>query len=173
MTARTKKRRRPHPLIPATERRTLLAWLLALPGLAIPFSVAAGRDREEINVAQTGLRQPKGTPSAFMAEAQRMKDLAHGIGDQGFVAVIVRDGLIVGRAPSRVIVDGDPTAHAEMEAIRDAAHNLGTRDLSGCVMYSTSRPCPMCEAAAYWANVKAMRFGPSIAEAGEPRLRRC
>jgi tRNA(Arg) A34 adenosine deaminase TadA len=57
-----------------------------------------------------------------------------------------------------------------MEAIRDAARRLGTRDLSGHTMFSSSRPCPMCEAAAYWANLSAMVYGKEGSEAGPPRL---
>jgi tRNA(Arg) A34 adenosine deaminase TadA len=105
-----------------------------------------------------------------MEQAGRMRTLALETGDQGYGAVIVKDGRIVGQAPSRVVVNRDSTAHAEMEAIRDAARNLGTRDLRDCFMYSTSRACPMCEAAAYWANLKSMSFGSSISDAGEPRL---
>lgn len=108
-----------------------------------------------------------------MAQAERMRDLALERGDQGYGAVIVKDGRIVGEAASRVVVNHDPTAHAEMEAIRDAARNLGTRSLDGCIMYSTSRACPMCEAAAFWAHISGMRFGTSIADAGEPKLGRC
>jgi tRNA(Arg) A34 adenosine deaminase TadA len=108
-----------------------------------------------------------------MEQAWRMRDLALETGDQGYGAVIVKDGRIIGQAPSRVVVRRDPTAHAEMEAIRDAARNLGSRDLSGGVMYGTSRACPMCEAAAYWANLESLRFGSAISDAGEPRLRRC
>ena len=102
-----------------------------------------------------------------------MGNLALETGDQGYGAVIVKDGRIVGQAPSRVVVNRDPTTHAEMVAIRDAARNLGTRDLRDYVMYFTSRACPMCEAATYWANPKSMRFGSSIFNAGEPRLRQC
>ena len=108
-----------------------------------------------------------------MEQAWRMRNLALETGDQGYGAVIVKDGRIVGQGPSRVVVNRDPTAHAEMEAIRDAARNLGSRDLRNCVMYGTSRACPMCEAGAYWANLESMRFGSSISDAGEPRLHRC
>ena len=84
--------------------------------------------------------------------------------------IVDGSGRIVGQAPSRVVTNGDPTAHAEMEAIRDAARRLGSRDLSGHVMYSSSRPCPMCEAGAYWANLNEMVYGSGGASAGQPRL---
>ena len=77
--------------------------------------------------------------------------------------------LIVGAAPSRVVTANDPTAHAEMEAIRDAARRLRTRDLSGCTLVSTSRPCRMCEAAAGWAGISRMVYGPTLTDAGAPR----
>lgn len=108
--------------------------------------------------------------AAFAARAMAMRELAQASGDQAFGAVIVRDGRIVVEAPSRVVLDADPTAHAEMEAIRRAARQLGSRDLSGCVMYSSSRPCPMCEAAAYWAGVERMYYGAAATGAGAPRL---
>lgn len=108
-------------------------------------------------------------PQAFMARAFEMRDLAIRRGDQPYGAVVVRDGRIVGEAASAVVVANDPTAHAEMEAIRDAARRLGTRDLSGCELYGTSRACPMCEAAAYWARIARMRYGEAIADGGAPR----
>jgi tRNA(Arg) A34 adenosine deaminase TadA len=60
-----------------------------------------------------------------------------------------------------------------MEAIRDAARRLGTRDLSGCVIYATSRPCRMCEAASYWASLSRIYFGDSLTDAGAPRYSSC
>lgn len=108
-----------------------------------------------------------------MEAAERMRELALQQGDRGYGAAVVKDGRVVAAAPSRVITNGDPTAHAETEAIRDAARALGTRDLSGCTLYSTSRACPMCEAAAYWANIDGMRYGADSADAGAPQLGRC
>jgi len=100
-----------------------------------------------------------------------MRDLASANGDQGYGALIVNGaGEIVGEAPSRVVTNGDPTAHAEMEAIRHAAHRLGTRNLSGHTMYSSSRPCPMCEAAAYWAGVSKLIYGRDGDDGGSPNL---
>ena len=63
------------------------------------------------------------------------------MGDQPYGAVVVKDGRIIGYGPSRVVLKKDATAHAEREAIREAQARLGTTDLSGCVLYSTSRPC--------------------------------
>ena len=113
----------------------------------------------------------KPSKQAFVDRAFEMRDLAVSSGDRGYGALIVdSDGKIVGQAPSRVVTQSDPTAHAEMEAIRDASRRLGNTNLSGHVMYSSSRPCPMCEAAAYWANVKLMIYGSNGSSAGQPQL---
>lgn len=111
------------------------------------------------------------THAAFMQRALEMRRLATERGDQPYGAVIVRGGKIVGEGVSAVITTPDPTAHAEMQAIRDAARRLRTRDLSGCEMYGTSRACPMCEAGAYWAGLSRLWYGESIADGGAPRLR--
>lgn len=107
-----------------------------------------------------------------MRRAEEMRRRAIDGGDQGYGAVIVKAGMIVGEAPSRVVTAGDPTAHAEMEAIRDASRRLGTADLSGCILYSTSPPCAMCETAAHWANVTGLVHGGDDAPLA-PRYRQC
>ena len=70
-----------------------------------------------------------------------------------FGAVIVKDGEIVARGVNRVTAENDPTAHAEVNAIREAARKLGTFDLSGCDIYTSCEPCPMCLSAIYWAHI--------------------
>ncbi len=75
-----------------------------------------------------------------------------------FGAVIVRDGQVVGRGRNRVLADGDPTAHAEVLAIRDACRSIGDHRLTGCVVYTSSEPCPMCLAALYWARVDRVLY---------------
>lgn len=107
-----------------------------------------------------------------MRRALDMRRISVERGDQAYGAVIVKDGRIVGEGISAVITANDPTAHAEMQGIRDAARRLGTRDLSGCEMYGTSRACPMCEAGAYWARISRLYYGEGIADAGAPRLSR-
>jgi len=82
------------------------------------------------------------------------------IGDGGpFGAVVVKNGEIVGYGNNKVLVNNDPTAHAEIVAIRDACKKLGTYDLTGCIIYSTSEPCPMCLSSIIWANIKEVYFG--------------
>jgi guanine deaminase len=70
-----------------------------------------------------------------------------------FGAVIVKDGAIVAASGNRVLVENDPTAHAEISAIRIACQKLGTYDLSGCEIYTSCEPCPMCLGAIYWARI--------------------
>ena len=76
-----------------------------------------------------------------------------------FGSVIVKDGHIVGRGHNRVLSKKDPTCHGEMEAIRDACKNLGTHDLSGCELYTTAEPCPMCLGATLWSNITTLYYG--------------
>ena len=117
------------------------------------------------------IRQPANpVASTFMERAFEMREIAVERGDQAYGAVVVRNNQIVGQSWSRVVIDRDPTAHAEMSAIRDAARRLSDRDLSGAVMYSSSRPCPMCEAAAYWAGIDQLVYGRNLNGAGAPKL---
>ena len=121
-------------------------------------------------LACRGLRWPPTRPCARRCAAPRhLRGDALRAGDQPFGAVVLRGESVVGAAPSRVVTAADPTAHAEMEAIRDAARRLRTRDLSGCVLVSTSRPCRMCEAAAGWAGISRMVYGEALTDAGAPR----
>lgn len=82
-----------------------------------------------------------------------------------FGAVIVLDGQIVGRGENRVTSDIDPTAHAEIIAIRNACQTLGRFHLTGCELYTTCAPCPMCLAAIYWAKIERYFFGCTAADA--------
>jgi guanine deaminase len=75
-----------------------------------------------------------------------------------FGAVVVKDGKIVGRGNNKVTTSNDPTAHAEVVAIRDACKNLGTFQLSGCIVYTSCEPCPMCLGAIYWARPDQVFF---------------
>ena len=76
-----------------------------------------------------------------------------------FGACIVKDGEIIGKGLNNVLKNNDPTAHAEIMAIRDACNRLETYDLSGCELYTSCYPCPMCLSAIIWANIKKVYYG--------------
>jgi tRNA(Arg) A34 adenosine deaminase TadA len=149
-------------------RDTRRRALSTLAGLALVLAGRPGRAAKDVQAEIVQPRQP--TRDAFMRRAFEMRRLALARGDQPYGAVIVRDGRIVGEAASAVITTPDPTAHAELQAIRDAARRLHTHDLAGCELYGTSRACPMCQAGAYWAGVSWMWYGESVADGGAPRL---
>ncbi|MDO5556227.1 MAG: nucleoside deaminase [Clostridia bacterium] len=76
-----------------------------------------------------------------------------------FGAVVVQNENIIGSGRNKVLVNHDPTAHAEIQAIRNACINLGSHDLSGCIMYTSCFPCPMCLSAIMWANISIVYYG--------------
>ncbi|MEG1405485.1 MAG: nucleoside deaminase [Alistipes sp.] len=92
-----------------------------------------------------------------MAIAISVENVAAGGGPFG--AVIARNGVMIATGKNRVTSDCDPTAHAEISAIRAAAKVLGTFNLSGCQIYTSCEPCPMCLGAIYWAHLDRMYYG--------------
>jgi tRNA(Arg) A34 adenosine deaminase TadA len=86
-------------------------------------------------------------------------------GQSPFGAAIVRDGKIIAEAHNTVWLDCNPTAHAEINALRAAAQAIGAIDLSGSTVYSTCEPCPMCLAAIHWSKADRVVFGASIGDA--------
>ena len=76
-----------------------------------------------------------------------------------FGACVVKDGKIIGRGSNNVLSTNDPTAHAEIMAIRDACKYIDSYDLSGCILYTSCYPCPMCLSAIIWSNIKNVYYG--------------
>jgi len=102
----------------------------------------------------------------FLARTIELARQGSAIGEGGpFGAVIVRDGRIIAEGWNRVVASHDPTAHAEIGAIRTASAILGSFHLTGCTLYASSEPCPMCLSAAYWARIERIVFANSRAEA--------
>ena len=89
-------------------------------------------------------------------EAQKGISLGHG---GPFGAVIVKDGKIISKGHNHVVANNDPTCHGEVDAIRKAGKKLNTFDLSGCEIYTTGYPCPMCFCAILWANINKVYYG--------------
>ena len=98
-------------------------------------------------------------PSAFMRRAIELSRIHMRAGEGGpFGAVVVQGGRIIGEGWNRVTSTSDPTAHAEITAIREACRALGTFELRGCELFTSCEPCPMCLAAIYWARLDRMWF---------------
>ncbi len=101
-----------------------------------------------------------------MLEAVRMSREGMGDGRGGpFGAVVVRDDQIIARGANRVVRGHDPTAHAEVVAIREACGALGTHVLEGCELYSSCEPCPMCMAAIYWSRITRVWYAGTHGDA--------
>lgn len=105
------------------------------------------------------------TREDHLREAIRVatENVARGGGPFG--AIVVREGEVVARGANQVTRTNDPTAHAEVQAIREACRKLGTFQLEGCEIYSSSEPCPMCLGAVYWARPRAVYYANGREEA--------
>ena len=102
----------------------------------------------------------------YMEEAIKLSknNLITNIGGP-FGACVVKNGEIIGRGNNQVIGNNDPTAHAEIMAIRDACKNINSYDLSDCEIYTTCYPCPMCLSAIIWSNIKKVYYGNTVEDA--------
>lgn len=108
------------------------------------------------------------TANDHMRRAIRLAEENAASGNGGpFGAVIVKNGKVVAEGSNTVTVDNDPTAHAEVTAIRRACAVLGTFDLSGCELYTSCEPCPMCLAACYWAHVSKVFYAAGREDAAD------
>lgn len=105
-------------------------------------------------------------PRTFMRRAIELSRVHMEAGEGGpFGAIVVQDGRILGEGWNRVTSTCDPTAHAEVVAIREACKRLGTFSLRGCEIYTSCEPCPMCLAAIYWARLDRIWYGNGQADA--------
>lgn len=114
---------------------------------------------------ERGRSAPTGEARGYLGEAIRLavENVRNGGGPFG--CVIVRDGRVIACGVNRVTAMNDPTAHAEIVAIREACRVLGTFQLDGCDVYASCEPCPMCLGAIYWARPASVTFAASRAEA--------
>ena len=104
---------------------------------------------------------------AFMRRAIELSRQTSLVDSAGgvFGAVIVKDGAIIAEGANRVVAENDPTWHGEMEAIRKACKALGSFKLTGCVLYTSAEPCPMCAAASYWAGIERIYYAATVQDA--------
>ena len=104
------------------------------------------------------------TKEELMRKAIQLSDENVANGGGPFGAVIVKDGEVIATGVNRVTANHDPTAHAEVSAIRSACQKLGTFDLRGCEIYTSCEPCPMCLGAIYWARIGKIYYGNNMKE---------
>jgi tRNA(Arg) A34 adenosine deaminase TadA len=148
------------------DRRHLLSGV-ALSSLFLRSTPAIAQSAPDVR----SLKQPADrTKAGFLARARELRDQAVKEGDQAYGAVVVRDGEIVGEGRNYVVLHSDPTAHAELLAVSDAAQRLKKRDLSDCDVYSTATPCPMCQGALYWARIRRYHNESTAAAGVVPKL---
>ncbi len=104
----------------------------------------------------------------FMKQAVELSSLGmHNHEGGPFGCVIVKEGNVIGKGNNKVFLNHDPTAHAEIVAIRDACANLQTNELFDCELYTSCEPCPMCMAAIYWAKIKKVYYGNTSQDAAQ------
>ena len=106
----------------------------------------------------------------FMRRAIELSERSVAEGGGPFGAVVVKGGKIVAEGTNRVTLDNDPTAHAEIRAIRTACERLGTFDLGGCELYASCEPCPMCLGAIYWSRIRRVYYANTREDAARIRF---
>ena len=135
-----------------------LLCAMAIVFLFLPIQGAAAQERSAEKAAMQAQN-----PYMQKAIGEALEGIRQGHGGP-FGCVIVKDGKIIAAGHNQVLKKHDPTCHGEMEAIRNAAAALNTHDLSGCELYTTGEPCPMCLAACLWANISRVYYGCTIAD---------
>ena len=129
------------PIKPSADRRFALSALLLTPVYQVWGAAVARAQSDDLRPI---VQPTKKTKAPYLAPARALRDQAVRGGDQAFGAVVVCDGIIVGGCRNYVVLHHDSTARAELLAVRDAAHRLKKRDLSGCDVYSTGDALPPC-----------------------------
>ncbi len=128
-------------------------------GLLVPFLPVLPPERE--TKSRPTLSVSAHNPYMQMAIDEALDGIGKGHGGP-FGCVIVKDGKVIGRGHNRVVLNNDPTCHGEISALRAAGEALGTFDLTGCELYTTGEPCPMCLCACLWANIDKVYYGCTI-----------
>ena len=140
-----------------TKRNKVVLILCAL--FMALFTVCAQAEQTKVTLEAS-------TPHMTEAINEALEGIQHGHGGP-FGCVIVKDGEIIGRGHNMVLANNDSTAHGEIVAIRNAEQQLGTYDLSGCILYTTGEPCLMCLYAILWANIDSVCYGCTIDDNAE------
>jgi guanine deaminase len=148
----------------------------AKPKMAMAFLPVAGEkakvsdvpsDKPKIDAEQILARFPKEVHEGFMRRAianSREAGVEYKTGGAFGAVIVTRDGTVIADGLNHVVAQNDPTWHAEMHAIRQACALLKSPKLEGCILYTSSEPCPMCLATAYWAGLDGIVYGATVAD---------
>lgn len=157
-------------------RRKLLGGMFLWPALTFSVVPTVSPKANEPDPLKPIVQPSRQDAAHYIQRAIELAELSLRRGDgTGYGAVVVKDGLIVGEGRNRTVSTNDPTAHSEIDAIRDACLRLNVRTLQGCEIYCSARPCQMCDTACYWAKLKRIHYkhtGASITSV-EPTYSRC
>ncbi len=136
----------------------MLGSMLLLPTLS--FIGGQHRSAQAAAGAQTIAQPDDQEPASYIKRAVELANISVQNGDgTAYGAVVVKDGRIIGEGRNRTNLLNDPTAHSEIDAIRDACSRTGSKLLTGCEIYCSARPCPMCSSACYWAKLERIYVG--------------
>lgn len=138
-------------------------WIIAAAVAGAAVVALCMRKRSRRTLAEK--RDFSADDAKFMRMAISIAEKNVDNGGGPFGAVIVRKGEVISTGANRVTANCDPTAHAEVSAIREACQKLGTFKLEGCTVYSSCEPCPMCLSALYWAGVERICYGNTKSDA--------
>lgn len=143
-------------------------WLIqaARPGLAMSF-IQVPSDKPTVTAEEVMSRFPKAKHEEFMRRAianSRKAGVQYKTGGAFGAVIVSRDGTVLSDGVNHVVAQNDPTWHAEMHAIRQACALIKSPKLEGRILYTSSEPCPMCPATAYWAGVDGIYFGATVAD---------
>lgn len=148
-------------------RRQLLGNLVSLPLISLAMITPSNGAAHQTTDIDEITQPEKQTPESYLKRARQLANLSIERGEgTRYGAVIVRDGEIIGEGRNRTILLNDPTAHSEVDAIRDACSRIKSQTLEGAEIYCSAPPCPMCNSAIYWARLNKIII-PSSAASGK------
>ena len=152
----------------------MLGSMLLLPTLS--FIGGQHRSAQAATGAQAIAQPDDQEPASYIKRAVELANISVQNGDgTGYGAVVVKSGRIIGEGRNRTILLNDPTAHSEIDAIRDACSRTNSKLLEGCEIYCSANPCPMCSSACYWARLDRIYVGSGNSEpiSMEPNYSNC
>ena len=152
----------------------MLSGIFLLPALS--FIGGQHRTAQAATDAQTIVQPDNQEPASYLKRAVELANISVRNGDgTGYGAVVVKGGKIIGEGRNRTYLLNDPTAHSEIDAIRDACSRTNSKLLEGCEIYCSARPCPMCSSACFWAKLDRIYVGSGDSEpvSIEPNYSNC